>query len=89
MTLQEKGRMCKFVRRGVKERESERERGESTRNIARDKRCKVGQRTWKMRKMKRARGNEECFALEKRDAHFFFLILRERKPTERLKRGHK
>lgn len=88
MALQEKGRMCKFVRRGVKESERERE-GESARNIARDKRRKVGQRTWKMRKMKRARGNEECFAPEKRDAHFFFLILRERKPTERLKRGHK
>jgi len=42
-----------------------------------------------MEKMKRARGNEECFALEKRDPHFFFLVLRERKPTERLKREHK
>lgn len=53
-----------------------------TRNIARDKRCKMEQRRKKIKKMKRARGNEECFAFEKRDAHFFFSFLYERKPRD-------
>lgn len=56
--------ICK--KRSKKERERER-----ARNIARDKRYKVEDKALKEDEEDEASGNEECFALEKRDAHSF------------------
>lgn len=78
MPLQEKGRMCKFVRRGVRKWEREREREKrgagETRNIARDKRCKMEQRRKKIKKMKREGRKRRMFRA--RETRCSFLLLR-------------